>query len=47
MVGPSRKREAVGHLQRSLEMSERRACKVVGQPRSTGRLWLIPTWICL
>lgn len=37
MVGPARKREAVGHLQRSLEMSERRACKVVGQPRSTQR----------
>ena len=37
MVGPARKREAVGHLQRSLELSERRACKVVGQPRSTQR----------
>ena len=37
MVGPARKREAVGHLQRKVEMSERRACKVVGQPRSTQR----------
>ncbi len=37
MVGPARKREAVGHLKEELEMSERRACKVVGQPRSTQR----------
>jgi putative transposase len=37
MVGPARKREAVRHLQGSLEMSERRACGVVGQSRSTQR----------
>jgi putative transposase len=37
MVGPARKRTAVGHLQRELEMSQRRACKVVGQPRATQR----------
>jgi hypothetical protein len=37
MVGPARKREAVGHLQRELEMSQRRACNVVGQPRATQR----------
>lgn len=37
MVGPARKREAVGHLQRELELSQRRACKVVGQPRATQR----------
>jgi transposase InsO family protein len=37
MVGPARKREAVGHLQRELEVSQRRACKVVGQPRATQR----------
>lgn len=37
MVGPARKREAVGHLQSELEMSQRRACKVVGQPRATQR----------
>jgi transposase InsO family protein len=37
MVGPARKREAVGHLQRGLEMSQRRACKVVGQARATQR----------
>ncbi len=42
MVGPARKREAVGHLQRALEMSERRACKVVGQPRSTQRYLVAP-----
>ena len=37
MVGPARKRTAVGHLQRALELSQRRACKVVGQPRATQR----------
>ena len=37
MVGPARKREAVSHLQRGLEMSQRRACQVVGQPRATQR----------
>ena len=42
MVGPVREREAVGHLQRALEMSERRACKVVGQPRSTQRYAIDP-----
>lgn len=43
MVGPARKREAVGHLQRRLELSERRACKVVGQPRSTQRYAVEPS----
>jgi len=37
MVGPARKRTAVGQLQRELELSQRRACKVVGQPRATQR----------
>ncbi len=37
MVGPARKRTAVGHLQHALELSQRRACKVVGQPRATQR----------
>ena len=37
MVGPTRKRTAVEHLQRELELSQRRACKVVGQPRATQR----------
>ena len=37
MVGPARRREAVSHLQRELELSQRRACQVVGQPRATQR----------
>ncbi len=37
MVGPARKRTAVEHLQRELELSQHRACKVVGQPRATQR----------
>ena len=37
MAGPARKREAVGHLQNELELSQRRACTVVGQPRATQR----------
>lgn len=37
MVGPARKREAVRHLQSHLELSERRACGVVGQARGTQR----------
>jgi transposase InsO family protein len=37
MVGPVRKREAVAHVRRSLEVSERRACRITGQARSTQR----------
>ena len=37
MVGPARKREAVEHVRRSLEVSERRACRATEQPRSTQR----------
>ena len=37
MVGPARKREAVVHVRRSLEVSERRACRATGQARSTQR----------
>ena len=37
MVGPARKREAVAHVEGVLEVSQRRACKVVLQPRSTQR----------
>ena len=37
MVGPARKREAVRHLEESLEVSERRACGVTAQPRATQR----------
>lgn len=37
MVGPDRKREAVTHVQSRLGTSERRACRSLGQPRSTQR----------
>ena len=37
MVGPERRREAVGHLCRVFEVGERRACRVIGQPRNTQR----------
>ena len=37
MVGPERKREAVLHVQQELEVSERRACTTLQQPRSTQR----------
>ena len=37
MVGPARKREAVAHLEGVLEVSQRRACEVIVQPRSTPR----------
>jgi transposase InsO family protein len=36
-VSPSRKRAAVDHLEEAFEVSERRACEVVAQPRSTQR----------
>lgn len=37
MVSPARKREAVAHLERKLRVSQRRACRVIDQPRSTQR----------
>jgi putative transposase len=37
VVGPARKREAVAHLEGVLEVSQRRACEVIVQPRSTQR----------
>ena len=37
LVSPSRRRSAVHELQVTFEVSERRACKVVGQPRSSQR----------
>jgi transposase InsO family protein len=37
MVSPARKRRAVEHLEEVHEVSERRACRVVGQPRATQR----------
>lgn len=36
-MSPSRRREAVAHLQRRYRVSERRACSVVSQHRSTDR----------
>lgn len=36
-MSPARKREAVAHLERKLQVSQRRACKVIDQPRSTQR----------
>jgi len=36
-VSPARKREAARHLQEKFDASERRACEVVDQPRSTQR----------
>ena len=37
MVTPAARREAVAHLQASLGMSERRACRVVGADRKSMR----------
>jgi transposase InsO family protein len=37
VVSPARKREAVRHLEAKLQVSERRACQVIRQPRSTQR----------
>jgi transposase InsO family protein len=37
VVSPARKRDAVAHLERQLQVSQRRACKVINQPRSTQR----------
>ena len=37
MVGPERKRQAVLHVRHELEVSERRACTTIRQPRSTQR----------
>ena len=36
-MSPSRKRRAVQHLQEQFDVSERRACRVVAQPRATQR----------
>ena len=38
LVSPSRKREAVDELQTQFSISERRACEVLDQPRSTSAL---------
>jgi putative transposase len=36
-LSPTRRRAAVEHVRRRLEVSERRACRVIGQPRSSQR----------
>jgi putative transposase len=42
-VSPDRRRAAVAHLQRRFKVSQRRACRVVGQVRSTQRYDAVPT----
>lgn len=37
MTSPARRREAAKQAQTTVEVSERRACRVIGQPRSTQR----------
>ena len=37
LLSPSRRRAAVEHVRRHIGVSERRACKAIGQPRSTQR----------
>ena len=37
MISPDRRREAVEQVQEVLDVSERRACRVIGQSRSTQR----------
>jgi putative transposase len=37
LLSPSRRRKAVKHLQKNFRVSERRACRVVDQPRSSQR----------
>jgi putative transposase len=37
MVSPAKRRRAANYLVRRFKVSERRACKVVGQNRSTQR----------
>ena len=36
-VGPSRRRRLVDHVRQVLGVSEREACAVIGQPRTTQR----------
>ena len=37
MVSPAGRKEAVERLREQVDVSERRACQVLGQPRSTQR----------
>jgi len=42
MVSPTRRREAVAYVRRRYRLSERRACRLVGQHRSTQRYTVVP-----
>lgn len=42
-MSPARRRAAVAYLQRRHRVSERRACRVIGQTRSTQRYVLVPS----
>ena len=37
MISPDRRRQVVDHVQSVMDVSERRVCRVLGQPRSTHR----------
>ena len=37
MISPDRRRAAVEQVMEVLQVSERRACRVIGQPRATQR----------
>ena len=37
MVSPARRREAAEHMEQQFDVSQRRACRVISQPRSTQR----------
>jgi len=37
VIGPDKRRQAVEQVQEVLNVSERRVCRVLGQPRSTQR----------
>ena len=37
MISPDRRRQAVDQVMENLNVSERRACRVIGQPRATQR----------
>ena len=38
LLGPARRRKCVDHVRQVLDVHERRACRVLGQPRATRRL---------
>ena len=42
-MSPARRRAAVDHLQRRFKVCQRRACRVVGQVRSTQRYAAVPS----